>query len=102
MDQIKEEISELVYELHEYLDGKEQSKDYEKLNSYALGLEESLKIDELEIIEKGTKQAEKLINWMVPVIKKNSDHGCQSPVTVVEKQTPENSTVRANQSSCNL
>ncbi|GEM_PF-4258460 len=52
MDQIKEEISELVYELHEYLDGKEQSKDYEKLNSYALGLEESLKIDELEIIEK--------------------------------------------------
>ena len=26
--------------------------------------------NELEIIEKGTKQAEKLINWMVPEIKK--------------------------------
>ena len=59
--------------------------------------------NELEIIDKGTKQAEKLINWMVPEIKKeNPDHRCQSPVTVVEKQTPENSTVRANQSSCNL
>ena len=53
--------------------------------------------NELEIIERGTKQAEKLINWMTPKIKKeNSNYGCKGSVTLVKEQTSENSTIRTN------
>ena len=39
--------------------------------------------NELEIIDKGTKQAEKLINWMVPRVKKEDfDYRCQSATTM--------------------
>ncbi|MBC75446.1 MAG: hypothetical protein CME64_05460 [Halobacteriovoraceae bacterium] len=50
--QIKAEISDLIYELHEYLDGKEQTSEYQELNSFALALEKCTEQEEFGPMER--------------------------------------------------
>ena len=52
--------------------------------------------NELDIMERGTKQCEKLLEWMTPKItKKDPNSRRQGSASLDPKQKPENATIRA-------
>ncbi|MCO4755674.1 MAG: hypothetical protein KC478_14425 [Bacteriovoracaceae bacterium] len=59
--QIRADLSDFIYELHEYLDGKEGSNDYAALNDFATELEQAIETPSLESMKNKVDKAPKAL-----------------------------------------